>query len=381
MKTKTLLRLYLTMSLLEEPLFWGPILLIAMAKLGNMSTEQIFLSEALATGLILVLDAPSGMLADMIGRKTCVIVGKLCLLGCTFFLAFMDSPIHGYVANVLWAIGVSLRSGAESALIYDELQKRDALDEYQTLMRKTHSYWFFLTAFTTLATGFIAEIDLRLPLLLSLPGVIISSILILFFPAEEKRTHEHTLANYKKHMVEAMQEVWSNKRLKSLLLWLALLGVMGKIYFFTYNPYLELVHMPYSHVGIIFSTINILAFIASRYAFQIQEKLKCVGFGIGFCLQGVVMLIQGVFTHYLSGWLFGIQGLTRGYINTVSEPLLNKEIESERRATVLSFQSSLSSLLQVIGFLITSPLSGDITMLLTLLGVVALALGFLSRKV
>lgn len=382
MKTKTLLRLYLFMSLLEEPLFWGPILLVAMAKLGHMSTEQIFLSEALATGLVLVLDAPSGILADMLGRKMCVTLGKLCFLVSTLFLAFMDSPLHGYIANVLWAVGVSLRSGADSALIYDELQKRDALDEYQPLMRKTHSYGFFITACTTLATGFIAEVDLRLPLLISLPGVVISNILILFFPTEDKRTHEHTLANYKKHMVEAVQEVWNNKRLKLLLIWFALLGMMGKIYFFTYNPYLELVRIPYGQVGIIFCGINFFAFVASRYAFQIQEKLKCVGFGIGFWLQGVVMLIQAGFTHYLSGWLFILAGGVRwGYINTITEPLLNKEIEGGKRATVLSFQSSLSSLLQVTGFLIASPLSGSITTLLAVLGMISLFLGVLSRKV
>lgn len=382
MKTKTLLRLYLGMSLLEEPLFWGPILLVAMAKLGHMSTEQIFLSEALAVGLVLVLDAPSGMLADMIGRKMCVVLGKLCFLGSTFLLAFMDSPLHGYMANVLWAIGVSLRSGADSALIYDELQKRNSIDEYQTLMKKTHSYGFFLTACTTLVTGFIAEIDLRLPLLISLPGVVLSSILILFFPTEDKRSTEHSLANYKKHMVGALHEAWNNKRLKLLLIWFALLGMTGKIYFFTYNPYLELVKIPYWQVGIIFCGINLFAFVASRYAFQIQEKLKCVGFGINFWLQGIVMLIQAGFTYYLSGWLFILAGGIRwGYMSTITEPLLNKEIGSEKRATLLSFQSSLSSLLQVLGFLIMSPLSGNITTLLAVLGVVSLFLGVLSRKV
>lgn len=382
MKTKTLLRLYLIMSLLEEPLFWGPVLLVAMAKLGHMSTEQIFLSEALATGLVLVLDAPGGMLADMLGRKQCIVLGKLCFLISTLFLAFMEAPLHGYAANVLWAIGVSLRSGADSALIYDELQKRGSIHEYQTLMKKTHSYGFFITACTTLVTGFIAEIDLRLPLLISLPGVVISSVLILFFPTEDKRVCVHTLENYKKHMVEAAHEVWSNKRLKLLLIWFALLGVMGKIYFFTYNPYLELVHIPYGQVGMIFCGINLFAFVASRYAFQIQEKLKCVGFGIGFWLQGIVMLIQAGFTHYFSGWLFILAGGVRwGYINTITEPLLNKEIANEKRATLLSFQSSLSSLLQVTGFLITSPLSGSITTLLAVLGVTSLFLGFLSRKI
>ncbi len=382
MKTKTLLRLYLLISLLEEPLFWGPILLVAMAKLGHMSTEQIFLSEALATGLVLILDAPSGMLADLIGRKQCVALGKLCFLISTLFLAFMDSPLHGYIANVLWAVGVSLRSGAESALIYDELQKRNALDEYQPLMKKTHSYGFFITACTTLATGFIAEVDLRLPLLISLPGVIISSVLILFFPAEDKRTYEHTLANYKKHMTEAVYIVRSNNKLKILLIWFALLGMTGKIYFFTYNPYLELAKVPYWQVGIIFCGINLFAFVASRYAFQLQEKMKCVGFGVFFWLQGAIMLVQAGCTHYLSGWLFILAGGIRwGYMNTITEPLLNKEIPSEKRATLLSFQSSLSSLLQVIGFLLMSPLSGDIPMLLVVLGVISFFLGILSRKI
>lgn len=369
------------MSMFDEPLFWGPVILVAMAKLGHMSPEQIFLSEAFATALVLVLDAPSGMLADLIGRKNCVIFGKICFLTSTILTAFMECPLHGYLANILWAIGVSLRSGAESALIYDELQKRDALSEYQILMKKTHSYWFLLTAFTTLAAGFMAEIDLRLPLLLSLPGVILSSSLIFFFPPEEKRSHEHSLNNYKEHVSEAVKEVLSSKKLKSLLLWLALFGVMRKIYFFTYNPYLELVHIPYSQVGIIFSAINIFSFVASRYAFQIQKKLNCVGLWIGFLLQGVTMLVQGTFTHYFSGWLFGIQGLVRGYIDTVSDPILNKEIDSSKRATVLSFQSSLSSLFQVIGFLLTSTLSGSITTLLLSLGVLAIFLSVLSRKI
>ncbi len=382
MKTTTLVRLYLAAGLLEEPLFWGPILLVAMAKLGHMSTADIFLSEALASGLVLVLDAPSGILADMLGRKKCVVLGKTCLLASVLFLAFMESPLHCYTANVLWAFGVSLRSGADSALIYDELQKRRALSEYQSLMKKKHSYRFFIVACTTLATGFIAEIDLRLPLLISLPGVIISSLLMLLFPTDGTHTREHSLRSYKRHLVEAICEVSNKKRLGLLLIWFALLAMVSKIYFFTYNPYLELVAVPYWQVGIIFCGINLFGFVASRYAFQIQEKLGRVGFGICFWLQGAVMLFQAGYTYYLSGWLFVIAGGIRwGYINTITEPILNKEIASERRATILSFHSSLCSLLHMLGFLVTSMIAGSVTTLLAALGVVSVLLGILSRKV
>jgi hypothetical protein len=248
-------------------------------------------------------------------------------------------------------------------------------------MKRVYSSSFFINAFTTLVAGFLAEVSIRLPLMLSLPGVVISCIIICFFPQEERVMVKHTMANYKKHLREALGEVKKNKRLQSLLIWLALLGVMSKLYFFTYNPYLEMVHVPYREVGAIFFAINIFGFIASRYATEIGEWLGGGGgFRVWFLLQGALMLIQGLFTQYLSGFLFALQGITRGYVYTVKEPLMNKEIGSEKRATVLSFQSSLSGLLQVMMFLVVSPLSGNVTMLLLVLGVASLALSFLSRK-
>jgi len=382
MKTKTLLNLYLIESILDDPLFWGPVLILALSKLGHMSNEQIFLSEAFATGLILILDAPSGMLADLIGRKKCVIIGKILFLISLLFMAFMTSPIHGYIANAFWAIGVSLKSGADSALIYDELKKRNALDEYKLYCEKQNSYSFLLAALTTLSAGFIAEIDLRLPMILSIPGVLISTILVFFFPKEERKTHEHSFANYKLHMLDAYKEVLNNKILQTLLLWFAILGVLGKIYFFTYNPYLEMVKIPYSEIGFIFCGINIFAYVASKYAFKIQEKLGNLGVGLIFIFQGIIMLVQASFVNKFSGLLFVLAGGVRwGYMSTISGPVLNSEIQSEKRATVLSFYSSFSSMLQVIVFVIASPLSGNIPVLLAVIGVTSLALGFISRKV
>jgi len=380
MKTKTLTRAYLVMNILEEPFFFGPVLLIALAKLAHMTGEQIFLSEAFATGLIIILDAPSGVLADMMGRKRCVILGKIIFLASVCCIALMNSPALGYIANILWAISISLRSGAESALLYDELAKRKALDTYPALMKKCYSYHFILAAGATLLSGFAAEISLRLPLLLSIPGVLISTILIFFFPKEDIVIRTHTWKKYREHTLEALHELWRNTYLRKLLVWLGLLGVVGKIYFFTYNPYLELVHMPYSSVGIIFFAINITSFIASHYAFVLHKRMDKVGVWIGFIFQGATMLVQAYVARSFCGWLFTLQGFTRGYISTISEPILNKEILAEKRATMLSFQSSFSNFLSATAFVIASPLSNNPLMLMAILGTFSLLLGFFSRK-
>ena len=380
MKTKDLTRLYLVMSLIWNPIFLGPVILVALVKLAHMSVEQIFISEALATGLILALDAPSGIVADMIGRKKCVILGRTLLLISSILIAYMSTPFHGILANLLWAVSISLCSGAESALVYDEFIKRNALQEYQDLMKKVSSYGFLIAALATLASGFLAEISLRLPLILSVPGIAIGVCMLIFFPQEEKITHTHTWKSYIEHTKEAAKDVWSHTHLRTLILWFALLSLVGKIYFFTYNPYLEHVSVPYGTVGMIFFGINMVSFIASRYAFTIYRKSGKVSFWFGFCSQGLIMLIQAIVVKTWCGWLFTLQGLTRGYIDTVEQAVLNKEIQKEKRATILSFQSSFENLLRAITLLAVAPISNNPILLMGLLGTTSLLLGFLSRK-
>lgn len=380
MKTSNLTRLYLIMSVVGGPIFLGPVILIALVKLAHMSVEQIFISEALATALILVLDAPSGILADMIGRKRCVILGRTILLISSIIIACMSTPLHGILANLLWAVSISLCSGAESALIYDELSRRNALDVYPSLMKKVHSYGFLAAALATLASGFLAEISLRLPLILSVPGVAVGVTLLFFFPQEEKIKKTHSWHAYKEHTKEAVKEVWNHTYLRTIMLWFALLSLVGKIYFFTYNPYLEHVHVPYSTVGMIFFGINMMSYFASRYAFTVYENSGKISFWFGFCSQGVMMLVQAIVARPWCGWIFSLQGLTRGYFNTVEQAVLNKEIKKKKRATVLSFQSSFENLIRAVVFVIISPISNNPILLMMLLGVTSLILGFYSRR-
>lgn len=381
MKTKNVLRLYLVMSVLEEPIFWGPIIILAMSKLAGMTVAEIFFSEALAVALVFVLDAPSGVVADMIGRKKCVVIGRFCLLLSMIFFAFMEKAWHAYVANFFWAVGISLRSGAESAMIYDELRRRNALNEYPALMKRCHGFFFLLAIPSAVLTGFIAEkFGLRTPLLLSIPGVCLSMLLVYFFPKEEVFEKVHTIKSYCEHLVEAIKETAKNKKLWIFMFWFALLSVIGKVYFFMYNPYLELVKVPYSQIGFIFAGLNLISLAATWYTFWLHEKIGRFGFGVWFSSQGVIMLAQAYFLSAWCGWLFSAQGVLRGYGSTIREPILNNLIPDEKRATMLSFDSSFSSLLQVLSFAIIAPISNNLVISLYLLGGISFFFAFFSRR-
>ena len=60
--------LYRLHVLFNEPIFWGPILITSLQKLGHMSLPDIYYCESIVLMICLTLDIPSGALADVIGR-------------------------------------------------------------------------------------------------------------------------------------------------------------------------------------------------------------------------------------------------------------------------------------------------------------------------
>lgn len=92
------------------------------------------------------------------------------------------------------------------------------------------------------------------------------------------------------------------------------------------------------------------------------------------------MVVQSLFVSLYSGLLICLQGVSRGYVQVIKSPLLNKEIQEEHRASIISFQSSFEGVLQMTALFLASFLANDITTLLFLLGVVTCGFAFFSKR-
>jgi predicted MFS family arabinose efflux permease len=113
---------------------------------------------------------------------------------------------------------------------------------------------------------------------------------------------------------------------------------------------MEAVNIPVRYFGIIFFIFNITAAFASKRSHWIMEKTKpktltfmAVLMIVSFVLLGVVKMWFGVFAI-----LF--QQIARGIYRPVTTKYLNKHIPSDKRATVLSFQSLACNLSVAIAF-------------------------------
>jgi len=337
--------LYKWFFVLVEPLFIGPTLIFYLQKVGKMSLSSIYIMEAVVVAGFLFLEVPTGTLADLIGRKKTILFGAFLMLGSKIMLVIAVSPFYIWISNILWMISLSMRSGADSAFLYDSLKEDGRENEYKKIQGRAFSYLLLTTAFCSLPAGFLSKINLRLPFILSVPGVLISCFIAFLFK-ETKRTEKYSVKRQKELLKLSMLFVKNHKKIKWIIIFATLISVSSKIWFFSYNPYFELVNFDLKYYGVMFFFFNAIAWFFSRQAHILEKKT-----GEQFAIASMVLLIampiilMGVFVSKIMVSMTFLQNIVRGFRKPFIEGFLNHHIkDSNHRATVLSLESAAAGL-------------------------------------
>ncbi len=340
------LRLYAWFQALREPLFWGPVLITYILSVGRMSLSQIYVMESVVVIIVMLLQIPGGAIADRLGRKRAMLVG-MCLLALDCLLFGIGSgPVWMWVSNLVWALGYSLVSGADSALLYDTLAVAGRTDEFKRFEGRTIAYRYFLIAITSLSVGYLAGVNLRLPVLLGLPGVlaVIGIVAAMVEPPRTKPAGKHWDV-----MKLSVLFVANNRKVKWIIAYAVLLSVIGKVWFFTYNPYFELVHLPLVLYGWVFFGLNVVAGVFSGSAGWLAKRIPARVSILGMvALTGLSILAMAFVIAQPMVILALAQNVVRGYIKPFMGQFLHDHLDSENRATVASVQSAVDGFGQVV---------------------------------
>ena len=365
--------LYKLFVLFNEALFWGPILIISLQKLGHMSLPDIYFMESVVMILCVLLNIPTGALADVIGR--------FFLLASTVGFATLRSPFEAWLANILWAIGFSFQSGADQALLYNTLKDARLEKSFTKIEGCAVGSRLLVAAFCSLAVGPLAEINMRLPLFMSIPYMIIP-LVTSFFLKEQRVTSSYNpkqqIAVLKKGILFAVRK----PEVRWIIGLCALLLGASKIWFFTYNPYFEKVGMPLRYYGVVFFFLNVVAWLCSHYAYKIESFLSekyCVLLMI-LCV-GLPILLMGIFPFWPMAFLVVVQNVVRGFMRPFVGNFMNRHIDSEEiRATALSVRGTLTDIVSILSLSLFGFMDKSLGLLISLvvLGVVVLILGKVS---
>lgn len=133
---------------------------------------QIGMAEAIFHVVSLVFEIPSGMAADLMGRRRSMAAAGLCSAAASLFMAFGQGFFSVCMCMALAALGGNFISGSDEALMYDSLIQCGQEEEYiersarytqwQNLGATLSNFASFLTAFMGYVGFYLVDAALSL---------------------------------------------------------------------------------------------------------------------------------------------------------------------------------------------------------------------------
>src|SRR5947209_6654215 len=122
-------RFYLYRFLVNLQL-WLPIWVLYLQRQRGLTLGQVAALDAPFWLVNVLAQIPTGAFADRFGRKPSLVVGCVVLAGAYAVFGLASSFPLLLLSYLLWAVGLSFQSGADLALLYDNLAELDRTDEY-----------------------------------------------------------------------------------------------------------------------------------------------------------------------------------------------------------------------------------------------------------
>lgn len=337
----------------------------------GLEMQDVFLLQGVYSVAIVVLEIPSGYLADVLGRKKTLIIGSI--LGCSGFVIYSFS--YGFwgflMAEMTMGIGQSLISGADSAMLYDTLKALDKKDKYLKLEGRMISVGNFAEATAGILGGLLAEISLRTPFYAQ-TGVAFIGIPAAIMLIEPLRHKKIARMNFRDILSIVEYALIKNKKLKWNIIFSAVIGASTLTMAWFVQPYFRMVDLQLSLFGVFWTLLNLSVAITSYFAYKVEYRLgptKMIVF-IALAIPLLYLLISQIEIIWGISVLFFFY-LVRGVATPVLKDYINRIAESHTRATVLSVRNFVIRIL----FAGIGPFLGWYTDHYTLTNALALAAG------
>lgn len=334
-------------------------------KANGLSMFQVTILQALFAVAVIGLEVPSGYFADRYGRRRTLLIASVFAFTGILIYSLGSSFLVFLAGEFSWAVGVSMISGADSALFYDSLVELGREDEYQELWGKKRSYYMLSTALASVMGGFVASFELRMTLFLQLPFLALMAPTAYLLKETE---HHKDIAEKEEAKIKAiMTDLVNTPKLRNLILYGAFIYASLQTVFWFYQPYLELSGLDVVSFGILYAGFNVVSAGSSKYAHKIEDHIGKSLMLVSLTVLMVASLaLMSSFVFVLSFAFIGLQQVVRGFSKTVISDYVNGMVSSERRSTVLSTQSLLGRFIQAAGMPIFGLLADFYTLQQTL---------------
>lgn len=314
-----------------------PIIVLFYERNG-LSLQEIFILKSVYSIVLVMLDIPTGFLADAWGRKRCLLTGSIIAFGGYLFYSFSSDLWAFFAAEVLLGIGQSLISGADSALLYDTTIQYKRENEYLKYEGRVTMVGNFAEASAGILSGFLAAYSLRLPFycqagiaFLGIPGALLLKEYYVRTKIVRPLHNIFQIIHY---------SLIKNRKLCCNIMFSAIIGCATLTMAWFVQPIFIALSLPTEMYGIVWTILNFTVGVAALFSENINNRWGELRTFAWILLSVVLLygLISFNINHIAFILLFAFY-IVRGIATPILKGYINSETYSEMRATVLSIRN------------------------------------------
>ena len=336
---------------------WFPIpTIVLFYESYGLNIEQIVLLKTILSLSVLVLEVPSGYLADLWGRKACLVVGSGVWIVSWLIYCTGSSFLEFAIAEILAGVTGSLISGANTALGYDTLLQLGKEQYYQVWEGRLVAIAGISEAVCGIIGAAIASINLVYPFYLQTVCLIIYFGLALTLI--EPKYHQPIVETPKlDRLKNIIIDVVKRPRLRWLILLSGTFSSASFLIVWLSQDYLKQLEIPIQAFGWTWAIFHLGMSLASVNAYRLQRYLgiKKATFILVLILAISYVGLGNIERIYGIVFIMAIY-MVRGFCSPLILNAINQQISSSVRATILS----INSLVFRIAFAIVAPIIGAI---------------------
>lgn len=342
MKPKTFIRLFYLYQF-----FFDFILIYAVEKLFFLSRgiaiNQIGLLLFIWSIMTIVLEVPTGMLADQWSRRKMLILSGVFFSICYTIWIFSYSFPLFLVGFFFRTLGATFASGTLQAYLFDYLKIHNLTNDFEKILGRGNAFRTLGIGTAVAIGGFVSQYSYNIPLIVSAISILTISVVTLTWP-EIKPVLTTGEKGYWHLLKGSVSVVRNNKVLLKIVLYSAIvLAVFANLEEFN-DIYLKFLGFPNSSIGFIFAVATIGQSIASFYAHKLKSHAWMALNLIAF-FGAVVLIVAAFVKHPLMAIAILLLGVMLEFANVLNEGSIQREIKSHQRATVASLNKFLMNIL------------------------------------
>jgi MFS family permease len=355
---QTIQRTYLLLLLgntLAASLIWG-INTIFLLDAGLSNLEAFAANAFFAAGMVL-FEVPTGIVADTVGRRASHLLGTITLTASTLLYVLLwriEAPFWQWaVVSLLLGLGFTFFSGAVEAWLVDALTATGFRGEMESVFGRGQVTTGVGMLAGSVGGGFVAQ-----QTSLGMPFVLRGVILIAMFAIAFRLMHDvgftpergsRPLADMRRVAPASIDHGWRVPAVKWLMVEALFTGGVGIYAFYALQPYLlELYGDPeaYQVAGLVAAIVagaQILGGVAApriRRLFHRRTSALIATAALGVITLGLIGTVE---SFWAALGLTVVWGLLFAATRPIRQTYLNGLIPSRERATIISFDSLMSS--------------------------------------